>query len=111
MSDLYLVFSQPPASVSDAEYQRWYHDHLRENLETDGFDAGQRFALEHTVAGSDEALSHLAVYETRGSIDELRAALDARRRAGEIVLPSWFRDIRFSSWHATELEDRVSSHD
>jgi hypothetical protein len=111
MSDLYLVFSQPPPSVSASEYQRWYHDHLRENLETEGFDAGQRFALQHTVAGTDEALSHLAVYETRGSIDELRAALDTRRRAGEIVLPDWFGDIRFSSWHATELEERVVSRD
>jgi hypothetical protein len=107
MSDLYLVFSQPPASVSPSTYQSWYHDHLRENLEVEGFDAGQRFALEHTVAGTGERFSHLAVYETHGAIDELRGALGRRRDAGEIVLPPWFGDIRFSSWHATELEERV----
>ena len=73
-------------------------------------DAAQRFSLQHTVAGTGEQFSHLAAYETRGSIEELRAALDRRREQGEIVLPDWFGQITFSSWHARELEDRVVAH-
>ncbi len=105
--DLYLVFSQPPAGVSAADYQRWYDAHLRENLETPGFDAGRRYEIEHTVADGESGLSHLAVYETTGSIGELRAALDKRREVGDIVLPEWFGQIRFSSWHARPLDGRV----
>jgi hypothetical protein len=107
MSDLYLVFSEPPAELAPAEYQRWYAEHLRENLETPGFDAGQRFSLQHTVAGSGESFSHLAAYECHGDIADLRAALGRRREAGEIVLPDWISRIRFSSWHCSALEDRV----
>jgi hypothetical protein len=105
--DLYLVFSEPPADLPPAEYQRWYETHLRENLETPGFHAGRRFALDHTVAGGEAAFSHLALYETSGSIAELRAALEKRREAGDIVLPEWFGRIRFSSWHARKLDGRV----
>jgi hypothetical protein len=107
MSDLYLVFSQPPNDVSDAEYQRWYAEHLRENLETPGFDAGSRYALSHTVTGTEETFSHLAAYETHGDIAQLRGNLSARRELGEIVLPDWFSRIKFSSWHCSVVEDRV----
>lgn len=107
MSDLYLVFSQPPSDVSDTEYQRWYAEHLRENLQTPGFDAGSRYALTHTVAGTEESFSHLAAYETHGDIAQLRANLSARRELGEIVLPDWFSRIKFSSWHCSVVEDRV----
>src|ERR1700760_3871659 len=110
MSDLYLVFSQPPESISQDEYQSWYHDHLRENLEAPGFNAGARFALDHTVAGTKESFSHLAVYETAGSMDDLRKGLNERLETGAVVLPPWFKDIRFSSWHATVIDERVESH-
>jgi len=107
--DLYLVFSEPPASVPREEYDRWYAEHLRENLQTPGFHAGRRFALDHTVRqdGADQ-FSHLALYETSGSIAELRAALDRRRESGEIVLPEWFGQIRFSSWHCRGVDGPVS---
>ena len=107
MSDLYLVFSEPPADLPDTVYQRWYAEHLRENLETPGFDAGQRFAPSHTVAGTNERFSHLAAYECHGDIADLRRNLAARRNSGAIVLPDWFDQIRFSSWHCTALEERV----
>jgi hypothetical protein len=108
---LYLVFSRPPASVSAADYDRWYADHLRENIEVPGFRAGRRYELEHTVAGGDPDadFSRLAVYETTAGIGELRAALDRRREAGEIVLPDWFGEIGFSSWHCRPLEERVEA--
>jgi hypothetical protein len=109
VSDLYLVFSQPPESITNDEYQAWYREHLAENLEAPGFNAGQRFALDHVVAGNKEPFSHLAVYETTGSMEDLRKGLDARIASGAVVLPPWFKDIRFSSWRATELDDRVEA--
>ena len=109
MSDLYLVFSQPPDDVPPAEYQRWYSEHLRENLQTPGFDAGTRYALSHTVAGTEEQFSHLAAYECHGDIAQLRANLDARRENREIILPDWFSRIRFSSWHCSVVDGRVQA--
>ena len=31
-SNLYLVFSEPPADVPAETYERWYHHHAEENL-------------------------------------------------------------------------------
>lgn len=106
---LYLVFSKPPAEVSAGEYDRWYAEHLRENLEVPGFRAGRRYELEHTVSDAEPGseLSHLAVYECDAGIGELRSALDRRRENGEIVLPGWFGEIGFSSWYCRPLEGRV----
>lgn len=106
---LYLVFSQPPAGLPAGEYERWYAEHLRENLEVEGFRGGRRFALEHTVAAGEPGagFSHLAQYECSAEIAELRTALDRRRESGEIVLPPWFGEIRFSSWYCRPLEERV----
>jgi len=108
---LYLVFSQPPADLPPGEYERWYAQHLRENLQVDGFRGGRRFALDHTVnaAESEAGFSHLAQYECTAEIAQLRAALDRRRESGEIVLPPWFGDITFSSWYCRPLEERVGS--
>lgn len=108
---LYLVFSKPPASVAPADYDRWYHDHLRENLEAPGFRAGRRFGVEHTVARAepDAAFSHLAVYETAAPLDDLRAGLNRRIDSGEVILPDWFGEIGFSSWYCRPLEERVEA--
>lgn len=108
---LYLVFSKPPARLSPAEYDRWYHDHIRENIAAPGFVAGRRFGLEHTVAGAepDAAFSHLAVYETAAPLDDLRAGLNRRIDSGEVILPEWFGEIGFSSWYCKPLEGRVEA--
>ena len=109
MSDLYLVFSQPPEEIPAEDYQRWYAQHIRDNLRTPGFDAATRYSLAHTVPGSPESFSHLAAYECRGDIEQLRANLHERTREGDIPLPEWFPAIRFSSWHCRVIEPRVAS--
>ena len=35
--NLYLVFGKPPEGVSAAEFDRWYHGHVRENIVVPGF--------------------------------------------------------------------------
>ena len=47
---LYLVFSKPPEGVTSDEYDRWYHGHVRENIETKGFLSAERYALKPGAA-------------------------------------------------------------
>ncbi len=110
-SNLYLVFSKPPDGLSPAEYDRWYHHHIRENIATPGFVAGQRYAVQAVVPSGAEPVpySHLALYEYDGDIASLRTALDERREAGDIVLPDWFPKIAFGTWDCIAIDDRVVS--
>ena len=106
MPNLYLVFSAPPEGVSPEEYDRWYHRHIRENLEAPGFVAGQRFRLTSSV-GDEEPYRHLALYEFEGDISRWRTNLDSRIASGAIVLPEYFPKIRFGSWECTPIDERV----
>jgi len=123
-NNLYLVFSGPPDGVSAEEYERWYHQHVRENILVPGFSAGQRFAIAQTMSGSRVAsgtfdsdvgernepapFTHLALYEYDGrTIDELRHDLFARIESGETILPEWFDRVHFMTWDCKAIEDRV----
>ena len=109
MPSLYLVFSAPPDGVTPAEYDRWYHAHIRENLAAPGFVAGQRFAVTPAVAKGDPPPphSHLALYEYEGELARWRTDLETRIGTGDIVLPDWFPQIRFGSWDCTPIDERV----
>ena len=95
----YLVFSTPPASMSDEDYIEWYWTHARENLTADGFDAVWRYHLEadrtDPVAPCDAV--HAALYEVHGELPALRAALREAAAAGRVGFPEWFGDIKFAS--------------
>ena len=39
------MFSKAPEGVTSDEYDRWYHGHVRENIETKGFLSAERYAL------------------------------------------------------------------
>jgi hypothetical protein len=106
MPNLYLVFSAAPEGVTGEEYDRWYHHHIRENLEAPGFVAGQRFRLTPSV-GSEAPHQHLALYEFEGDISRWRTNLDERIASGDIVLPEFFPKIRFGSWECTPIDERV----
>jgi len=106
MPNLYLVFSAPPEGVSAEEYDRWYHHHIRENLEAPGFVAGQRFKLTPSV-GQEHPHQHLALYEFNGDIKRWQDNLNGRIKSGDIVLPDYFPRIRFGSWEATPIDERV----
>ena len=43
--DLHLVFSKPPETISDTEYNRWYDFHLGEILVVPGFVSARRYRL------------------------------------------------------------------
>ena len=105
---LYLVFSKPPESVTSEEYDRWYHDHVRENIETKGFLSAERYALK---AGRPTGVDfrHLAVYEYTGDYQALREDLERRIEAGKIVLPEWFPQIQFGSWECRAIDERAEA--
>jgi hypothetical protein len=107
-NDVYLVFSRPPAGVSAEEYDRWYRKHVRENVETPGFVSGTRFAVQ-PVRGAAPAHTHLALYEYRGDIMDLRAQLQRRIEAGGIVLPEWFPQIEFATFDCKSIDDQASA--
>jgi hypothetical protein len=104
--NLYLVLSKPPDGLPREEYDRWYDLHVRENIVSPGFVSARRYALEPS---QDEAVpfSHLALYEYEGDMSIWRTDLTRRIESGDVVLPEWFPQIRFSSWAALPLSDRI----
>jgi hypothetical protein len=106
---LYLVLSAPPEGVSAEEYDRWYHDHIRENMAQPGFHGGRRYSVEPARGNGMPQHTHLAAYEYDGDLDGMRERLDRRIKAGEIVLPPWFGGITFQSMDVTAIEPRIEA--
>jgi hypothetical protein len=123
MSDnnLYAVFSKPPDGVSWDEYDRWYHMHCRENVQTPQFVGVQRYGVKPVVIGSGVGPSrsevdpnavpynHLAVFQFRGdsTIEEVRSDLSGRVSRGDIVLPEWFNQVPFMTWACNPIDEYV----
>ena len=101
-NNLYLVFSQKPDHISHDEYHAWYVDHAQENIESPGFVNAQRYITQE-IANSqpvgDE--QHLVVYEYAGDMARWRTDLTKRIQTGDVVLPDWFKQIKFASWSCT----------
>lgn len=103
--NLYLVFSKPPAGMSEDEYHRWYDLHVRENIVSPGFVSARRFTVK--PARDETPFTHLALYEYEGDLSTWRTDLDRRLRTKEIVLPDWFPEITFGSWSAVPVTGRI----
>lgn len=102
---LFLVLSILPATVDEETYGAWYERHLAEILETPGFVAARRYWLEPASPERPGAEPrHLALY-LLDEPDTPMAALDARIAAGELELPDWFGEIRFTAYGGRPLED------
>lgn len=101
--NLYLVFSKPPADVTDDEYNGWYGGtHIHEILATPGFVAARRYAMSSQAsAGLPAGFPYLALYETEGDTETLRRNLGAE--VPNMKLPEWFSKIGFASWAATAV--------
>jgi hypothetical protein len=122
MDGLHIVVAQPPAGVSDADFNRWYDAHLDEILSVEGFRSAQRFQLEPVVG--DGALPHrfICVYEIDGDPREAvanleRAGMGSRNSyselkdddEGELPLPDWWNGVQFASWNLLPLGERRGS--
>jgi hypothetical protein len=104
--NLYLVLSKPPEDMPPEDYDRWYDLHVRENIVSPGFVSARRYELE-PPREEPVAFSHLALYEYEGDTSTWRTDLTRRIETGDVVLPEWFPQIRFSSWAALPLSDRI----
>jgi len=123
---IHLVFSDPPAHVSEDEYNAWYDGHVREILAVDGWVAATRYRLDAVVGGeSTGGFRYLSLYELDVPPDVAVANLaaagmgnadtyielkgDTNTASDPLPLPDWFAGIRFGSYNATRTSERILS--
>ena len=70
---VHLVFSDPPAGVTEGEFNEWYDAHVQEILAVDGWVAATRYRLE-AVVGADQTGGYrfLSLYELDMNVDRSR---------------------------------------
>lgn len=106
---IHLVYSNPPAEISDEEFDRWYDPHLDEILVVPGFASAQRYRLEPQVNthGLELPFRYLSLYELEGDVDRIMRDLDDEAASGRMRLPDWFGGITFASWNARPIGGKV----
>ena len=121
---VHLVFSDPPADVSEDDFNAWYDAHVQEILAVDGWVAATRYRLDAVVNAEDTGgYRFLSLYELdvppEVAVANLAAAgmgnadtyIDMKGEDGHgedaLPLPDWFAAIRFGSWNATGTSDRI----
>jgi hypothetical protein len=119
---IHLVFSDPPAHVTDAEYNAWYDAHVQEILAVDGWESATRYTIEAVVdAENTRPYRYLSVYELSCPPDVAVANLAAADMGnadtyvhkkdvdeGKLPLPDWFTGIHFGSWNCTQVSERMT---
>ena len=113
---VHLVFSDPPADVSAADYDTWYDEHVREILAVDGWVSVTRYRIDGVVAADTSGgYRYLACYELDRPPEEAVANLAASGMGDAdsylakpdheaLAVPNWFGDVRFASWNATRID-------
>jgi hypothetical protein len=103
-NNLYLVFSEKPDHIGVEDYHRWYALHAQENIESPRFVSAQRYSIQEIVNSRPVGVpQHLALYEYEGDMAEWRTDLTRRIETGAVVLPPWFKEIKFRSWDCTPV--------
>ena len=119
---IHLVFSDPPATVSDDDYNTWYDAHVQEILSVDGWESATRYTVEGVVGGDGgPPYRFLSLYELNCSPAEAVANLEAANMGsadsyvekkdtdeGTLPLPDWFSAIQFGSWNCTQVSERIT---
>jgi hypothetical protein len=102
----YLVFTAPPAGVSDEQFSAWYDTHISEVLEIPGFLSARRYWLGPAVPNRPPTeFRHLGAYELQGSSAGPVAELGHRLGGGEMTVEDWSGDVRVESFVGRALED------
>jgi hypothetical protein len=121
---IHLVFSDPPAGVTETDFNEWYDAHVQEILAVDGWVAATRYRVEAEVGAEHSGgYRYLSLYELDRPPAEAVANLAAAgmgnadtyidMKVGEpethdpLPLPDWFAGIRFASWNATGTSTRI----
>lgn len=121
---LHLVFSNPPDTVSEADFNAWYDAHVQEILSVDGWESATRYNVDAVVgAGDSPSFRFLSLYELSCPAEIAVANLEAAGMGsadkyverkdvdeGELPLPEWFTRIRFGSWNCARVSERIVLH-
>ena len=122
-TNVQIVFSRFPDSVSEDDFNDWYDAHLPEILSIPGFVSAQRYRLDPVVVDDDAAVSYryMALYEIEGDPEQLliemrrlslgtRDSYTDRKAAGDSgpTLPPWWDEVRFASWNCIAMGERVT---
>jgi hypothetical protein len=121
---VHLVFSDPPAHVSEDEFNEWYDAHVQEILAVDGWMSATRYRLEGQVGAEqsggyrflslyeldcppEQAVANLAAAGMGNADTYIDLKAEDDHAADELPLPDWFGAIRFASWNATGTSQRI----
>jgi hypothetical protein len=122
---VHLVFSDPPAGVTEDEFNGWYDAHVQEILAVDGWVAATRYRITPEVGAAESGgYRYLSLYELDVPPEQAVANLAAAgmgnadtyiemkgegaAAADPLPLPDWFAGIRFASWNATGTSERIT---
>jgi len=102
---LQFVFSERPESVSPVEYDEYYQEHLRENLQMESFSAGWRWRITpiHLDSSRQPPGSHLALYRMEKGWSEAGQEVSTHSARLRETWPAWFTHMRLSAISATAL--------
>jgi hypothetical protein len=113
-SYIHLVFSEPPSTVSDDEYNTWYDAHVLEILSVEGWESATRYSIEGVIgADGSKQYRFLSLYELSCSPDVAVANLAAANGGSDEVgspLPDWFTAIELASWNCRQVGERITLH-
>jgi hypothetical protein len=95
----YLTFSHAPRRFTTEEYYGWYYAHARENLTSEGLENVWRYALTPLTVEPNRLgrATHAALYEVRGDLRALHAALAESINARRVDVPGWLPEGEFTS--------------
>lgn len=93
---LRLVFSTAPDGVTEADYDAWYEEHIRDVVAVPGFLRARRFTV-HARPGrrTPAEYSFLTIYQTGPSPASIREHLQTARPDWR---PVWWESLDFATW-------------
>ena len=105
----FLVLSEPPEGVSDAEYDAWYDTHVAELLKrVPEFVAAERchLRLHGNTSGEPEPYRFFTRYTIDGEFDDAWQALRAAVDGGGMTFEDWFGGVTSAGFQCTTVASR-----
>lgn len=102
---LQFVYGEPPTALPPAEFDEYYDEHLRENLQMQSFSAGWRFRNTpiHLDSEGKPPGSHLAIYRMEQEWSDASKELAAHSARLRDTWPAWFTGMGLSAISAKAL--------
>lgn len=85
---LYVVFSNW-VDGKEAEFHKWYAEHVQQILAVDGFESARRMTRTEIEGRPSPEYAHMVAFELSGDANEAFRNLAAARQAGRISSPDF----------------------